>query len=204
MNDHGNHDQHEFPQNIEQRQQHYAQYFGGLTEQVLHCTDDRRPHVDLYQFPPHEDHNYWTLMTGGMSDLKQPHAPEEISGRTELILYVQQPDDWAYQLLLDLASYPFASPLHLDWFHTIEGAPNTSIVGEPSQLQHLFLLPPYFEEQSLSELKIAGEEVRFLWVFPITQNELNYKLKNGSEKLDELFAEQNLPAVITPSRTSVV
>ncbi len=51
---------------------------------------------------------------------------------------------------------------------------------------------------------IDGDEVSILWMVPITNAELKYKLENGGAALEELFAERKLSHVIDESRKSLV
>ena len=92
------------------RETHYVKYLGSLTEPIMHSTDDGIPHVDIYQFPPFEDRDYWTLITGGMSDLRQSipkEAPEHVSPRAEILMYVRELQPWMFSVLKGLASLPF-------------------------------------------------------------------------------------------------
>jgi hypothetical protein len=43
------------PDWIRQREEHYMAQFGPMTEQVLHSTDLKAVHVDVYQFRPTND-----------------------------------------------------------------------------------------------------------------------------------------------------
>ena len=69
---------------------------------VFHSTDLRPVHIDIYRFAPTPARPFWTLITGGMSDLRQPaleDLPEGIAPRAELIMYVQKPQTWMFSVL---------------------------------------------------------------------------------------------------------
>jgi len=69
---------------FEERESHYTRFFGPSTEAVMHSTDLKIPHVDVYQFRPTNERPFWTLITGGMSNFPQPGAPDGIPPRAEI------------------------------------------------------------------------------------------------------------------------
>lgn len=187
---------------LEQRESHYIRFFGPLTEPVMHSTDAKVPHIDVYQFKPTAQRPYWTLITGGMSDMRQPGVPEELSPRAEIMLYASQPTGWMFNVLKGLAEMPFDDDTFLHWRHTVpNGMPMTA---KPSLLTNFFFLPPYFEPQGFDRLRIEGDRVNILWMIPITDEELAFKLENGGDALEELFVENRLPQVIDETRGSLV
>ena len=56
---------------LEARERHYQKFFGPLTRHVVHSTDVKPVHIDIYQFEPIQGRSYWTLVTGGMSNERQ-------------------------------------------------------------------------------------------------------------------------------------
>ncbi len=49
---------------IRARQEAYERAFG-VQRQILHSTDHKAPHVDLYVFPPAGDRDFVAIVTGG-------------------------------------------------------------------------------------------------------------------------------------------
>ena len=47
---------------IELREKHYEQFLGPMNNDMYHSTDNKSPHIDIYQFEPHGDRDYWTLI----------------------------------------------------------------------------------------------------------------------------------------------
>jgi len=187
------------------REAHYVKHFGLLSESIMHSTDEKTPHVDIYRFPPFQDRHYWTLITGGMSDFRQSvpdDAPEHVSPRTEILLYVRAPQPWMFSVLKGLAEMPFDDQTFLHWWHTVpNGMPMTA---KPSLLTNFFFLPPYFEKEGFDTLEIGGDKVNILWLIPITDAELHYKLEHGGRALEELFSQKELDPVVDESRKSLV
>ena len=193
------------PENwIEKRENHYSQMFGPIEENILHSSDVKDVHIDIYQFAPNADRPFWILATGGMSDLRQP-IPEDHEGpapRAEIFMYADEPSNWMFNVLKGLAEMPFDYDVYLHWFHTVpNGQPMTA---EPSNLTSFFFLPPYFERHELSDLKIDGDGVDFLWMIPITEKEREYAMEKGSQALEEVFEKAGLETILDLSRDSLV
>lgn len=190
---------------LEAREQHYERFFGPITQKILHSTDVKPVHIDIYQFEPTQDRDYWTLITSGMSDNRQlePEAcADHMSTRAEILLYVREPKPWMFNVLKRLAEMPFDQSTHLHWWHTVpNGMPMTA---EPSLLTAYFFLPPYFEDPSFGQFELDGDQVDFLWMIPITEAERAFAAEHGSQSLEDRFEEANLSPVVDESRQSLI
>ncbi|MBN2291075.1 MAG: suppressor of fused domain protein [Pirellulales bacterium] len=189
---------------IEKREEHYCKLFGPMSEDVMHSSDVKDVHVDIYQFPPNDERPHWTLITGGMSDLRQsiPRDAEGLAPRAEILMYAGEPSNWMFNVLKGLAEMPFEDDTFLHWYHTVpNGKPMTA---EPSNLTSFFFLPPYFEEPQFADLKIEGDAVDFLWMIPITESERQYAMDKGSQALEEVFEKAGLDIVVDETRESLV
>jgi Suppressor of fused protein (SUFU) len=187
------------------REKHYQRFLGPLTQNVWHSTDEKAVHIDIYQFAPTRKRPYWTLITGGMSDRRQLEPKEcadHMSPRAEILMYVPEPRGWMFSVLKGLAEMPFDDNTYLHWWHTVpNGMPMTAV---PSLLTSYFFLPPYFEEEGFANLQIAGDEVDFLWMIPITEAEREFAMEHGSQALERRFEEADIPPVLDESRESLV
>jgi hypothetical protein len=187
------------------REAHYARMFGRCSPPAWYSTDGKSPHVDVYQFPPGGARRCWTLVTGGMSDLRQPALLldcDDIAPRAELLMYVREPKPWMVSALKAMAAMPFDASTFLYWGHTVpNGQPMTV---EPSELTSFFLDHPHFEDPELLDLTIDGDEVSFLWLRPITESERAYAIQCGSQRLSELFAALDADPVVDERRGSFV
>jgi hypothetical protein len=187
------------------REAHYEKFLGPITQPLMHSSDQKQPHIDIYQFEPTADRPYWVLITGGMSDLRQ-HIPSKFAGkvapRAEILLHAAEPKPWMFNVLKGLAEMPFDDETFLHWWHTVpNGKPMTA---EPSELTNFLFLPPYYEGADFVTLHLDGDRVDFLWMVPITDGELSYKLKYGVEALETLFEEAHMSLVIDEKRSSLV
>lgn len=187
------------------RQRHYERFFGPITQALMHSTDGKPIHIDIYQFEPTPERPFWTLVTSGMSNERQIEPDDcegQMSSRAEILMYVSQPQGWMFSVLKGLAEMPFDDNTLLHWWHTVpNGMPMTAT---PSLLTSFFFVPPYFEALEFSELKLANDKVDFLWMIPITEAEREFAIEHGSKKLYGKFEDANMPAVLEETRESVI
>jgi hypothetical protein len=190
---------------MESREAYYEQHFGPITERLMHSTDELGPgipHVDIYQFPPSRERDYWTLITSGMSNEPQG-LPNGTWHYTELLMYVRNPERWMFRSLKELAEFPFRHETFLYWGHTI---PNGRPVADgPTLLTAFLLLPPYFEAQDFDTVRISRDPLHFLWVMPITEAELAFVQENDSDAfLDRLEGQEAISIVVDEGRASFI
>lgn len=194
-----------YPESIDLREEHYERFLGPINKPVFHSTDLKFPHIDIYQFEPHGDRNYWTLITGGMSDAKQNFPdgkPKYIADRAEILMYVREPQGWMFNVLKGLAEMPFDDNTFLHWWHTVpNGKPMTA---KPSLLTNFFFLPPYFEQEDFNTMHIDGDRVDFLWLIPITDSELQYKREHGGQALEDLMSKIEMSPIVNEDRQSII
>lgn len=189
---------------IEQRESHYEKFLGPISEKVMHSTDIKPVHVDIYTFPPTEECPYYTLITGGMSDLRQniPDQYTSIGRRAEIMTYAREPQGWMYNVLKGLAEMPSDDNTFLHWYHTVpNGMPMTA---DPSDLTAFFFVPPFFEADEFSPMMVDGEAADILFMVPITDRELSFIREHRSEAMLEIFDRHDFDYVIDEQRRSFV
>jgi hypothetical protein len=190
---------------LSQREAHYRRFLGPLDEPVMHSTDVKPVHVDVYQFRPRGKRPYWTLITSGMSDRRQPlpsDAPKHIAPRAEILMYVSEPQGWMFSVLKGLAEMPFDRDTYLHWHHTVpNGKPMTA---KPSLLTSFLFLPPYFERKGFDTLRLEGDDVHILMLLPITESERRYAMEHGSHALEKIMSQRKFDPVVDETRDSLV
>jgi len=190
---------------LEARERHYERFFGPMTQKIMHSTDVKSVHIDIYQFEPTKERPYWTLITSGMSNKRQiarEDCDDHMSPRAEILMYVPEPQGWMFNVLKGLAEMPFEDNTSLHWWHTIpNGMPMTST---PSQLTSYFILPPYFEPKGFAEFELNDDRVDFLWMIPITEAEREYAVQHGSQELEQRFEDAEMSPILDESRKSIV
>jgi Suppressor of fused protein (SUFU) len=162
-------------------------------------------HIDVYQFAPTAARPCWTLITGGMSDFRQPaleDPPPGIAPRAELLMYAKQVQGWMPTLLKGLAEMPFERATCLHWAHTVpNGQPITQGTNE---LTSFFLCPPICETEKFEDFSLDGDRVAFLMVVPITDAERVYAVEHGSAALGKLMEDSRFDFVVDVKRMSLV
>ena len=146
----------------------------------------------VLEFPPRADRDMWTYATACMShpDDKSP---------IELHLFSPQENHAHVELLTAIAHY-HANEVRLDLEHSVNfGRP--WLLG--SQCDHGVISLPYLDGPDFEILEFDDKTVRFLWLIPVTTDEVEYKKKNGFESLEEEFDKHQID-YLNPSRISVV
>jgi hypothetical protein len=121
--------------------------------------------------------------------------------RLELHLFSPTQADSHVELLTVVAHY-HRTGSSLGLGHTVN-------FGRPwlphSKCKYGLISLPYLDGPDLENYtcKSVGEEIRFLWLIPITKRERDYKTQNGLEALEARFEEAQFD-YLDPSRRSVV
>jgi hypothetical protein len=189
---------------IDQREAHYEKFWGPIQNQVMHSADVKPVHVDVYTFTPTKERPYFTLITGGMSDLRQniPSCHPTLNKRAEVMTYTHELQNWMYNVLKGLAEMPFNDETFLHWYHTVpNGIPMTA---EPSELTAFLFLPPIFEAEGFSPMIVDGDQTDMLVMVPITERELIFTRERGIEAMLEIFDQQDFDYIINERRSSFV
>ncbi len=193
--------------NTEDRERVYSELFGE-SDMVLHELLPLIPHVDVYRFPPHGKRDFFTFVTGGMSDLPM-NAPTELGvdyRRAELVFYSTENRDEYSQLLRRMAHFVHDNNTWLHWGHTMpNGQPPEPLFGT-SQLDTLFFMPSIVDPDSRlgDTLQIESEPVHLVWCVPITTAECQLKLDEGMDALYDVFDANNHPFAFSGDRQSYV
>lgn len=191
---------------------HIEKHFGAYAN-VFHEIVSPDIHVDICVIQPNEERNYYTLVTMGMGAHRM-NVPEELRenmlDRAELLItlppdwQIQSTDEqrwfWPLQWLKILARLPGEHDTWLGWGHTI---PAGESFDENTELCGMMLTMPYFfgEESSVCAMP-DGSEVNFYQLMPLYEDEMDYKLANGAQALEDLFPE-DFDLVLDLKRPSV-
>jgi hypothetical protein len=189
------------PDVIRAREGAYQDAFGSNV-QILHSTDRKIPHIDVYVFPPSHVRDYTVLVTGGMSDVAM-QIPTGAAGpaNIELILGIGQHQHWASNLLKIAAEYPSAQGTFFAAHHTL---PFGGELGEGSSLSAFLFIEPRILPPTLSDWVHRDPRVGFLQVVPITTEEHAFAVSKGSEELETLLAKAGFLIMRDANRPSVV
>lgn len=189
----------------------------GPVEMVFHEILSDTVHIDVHQVAPTPERPFHTLVTSGMSDL--PMAVPEGSGvPRHLELMVTLPADWqlsqeAFQderwywpvrLLKFLARFPHKYDTWLGWGHTIPNGDPATPYADNTGLCGAIVLPSVNVPGEFHELGIdAGKTIHFMSLVPLYEDEMNFKLRKGSDELLERFDRNRISDIIAIDRKNV-
>lgn len=189
----------------------------GKIETVFHEIVSDTVHIDVHWVKPNDQFPFIRLITSGMSDL--PMATPEGAGAPRYVeLMISLPPDWKIseesfkdeswywpvRLLKQLARLPHKYNTWLGFGHTIPNgdppepyAPNTSLCGS-------IVLPSVSVPDGFNTLSInADKEICFYSVVPLYEEEMNLKLRKGTDELLSLFGKKNINDIVNIKRINV-
>ena len=102
--------------------------------------------------------------------------------------------------LLFMTAHYHRTGSHLGLGHTVN-------FGKPwldaSICDHGLISLPYLDGPKLENLKVGFVQVKFLWLIPVTKEEVSFKKKHGLDALEEQFDLAKLDYA-SPNRQSVI
>jgi len=130
----------------------------------------------ILRFKPSPNRKMWTYATCGMSSPKR-HKMIEIH------IFSYTKNDFLIELLTAIAHY-HCTGAELGLGHTVN-------FGQPwyanSKCEYGLISLPYLDGSSLEWMNSQYGNTQFLWLLPITREEVMYKKKYGLEALEEQF-----------------
>ncbi|MBI5369440.1 MAG: suppressor of fused domain protein [Planctomycetes bacterium] len=195
---------------------HIARHVGKPAA-VFHELVSDRVHVDVQQVAPAPERPYWTLVTSGMSDLPMtPPAAAAECTHAELVLCL--PDYWPLDqesMKHDQTAWPISGLQYLARFphkfgtwlwagHTVPNGDPPEPLAPGTGLCCFLLLRPRLVPEGFRELATPdGRRIHFFGLFPLYREEMEYKLRMGSDALEALFEEHGITERIDPKRRNV-
>jgi hypothetical protein len=186
-------------------------------ETVFHEIVSDLVHVDIHFIPPDDDRPFITLVTSGMSErpMSVPPGLEEFQYAELVALlppdwplsqeeFQDEANYWPVRWLKILARLPHEYDTWLSYGHTVPNGDPPEPFAEDTQLCCMMLAPPLLFGEKFHELKVNDEKtIRFWSVIPLYLEEMELKMKKGSEAVFERFDKFNIDEVIDPVRKNV-
>jgi hypothetical protein len=192
---------------VQLRETVYGELFGE-SDTVFHELLPLVPHIDVYRFQPSNGRDFYTFVTGGMSDLPMS-SPKQMGAdvrRAELVFYAADDGQEYAELLRSLAHFPHDNRTWLHWGHTMpNGNPPQPILDAQALDTFLFLPTIVIADSELGKrLSWNGDPINLLWVVPISTTECNLKLEHGTDAVFDLFDSHEHPCIWQGPRESYV
>lgn len=201
---------------IEEISRHIEKHLGKV-ETVFHEILSDTVHIDVHWVKPNEKYPFVRLVTSGMSDLPMS-TPTGYNTPKYMELMISLPAQWQIdeesfkdeswywpvRLLKVLARLPHKHNTWLGIGHTVPNgdppepyATNTALCG--SIVLPSVSVPDGFHKLSISEEK----EITFYSVVPLYVEEMNLKLRKGTNELLKLFDKKDIDDIVNIKRVDV-
>ncbi|WP_428940753.1 suppressor of fused domain protein [Fontivita pretiosa] len=114
---------------------------------------------------------------------------------------------WPIRCLMTIAHLPHDQGTYLAMGHTIPNGQPAEPYASDTKLSCMLLMPPILSPGAM-ELPVGDDargdpRIHFYALCPIHPQEMNYKLKRGTEKLFELFQRAEMTELIRPQRQNL-
>lgn len=189
----------------------------GKVETVFHEIVSDTVHIDVHFVKPTDDFPFVRLVTSGMSDLPMT-VPDGAESSRYAELMVTLPGDWRLdqksfedenwywpvRLLKGLARLPHKYRTWLGFGHSVPNGDPPEPYASRTGLCGAIVLPPVTVPEGFHRLRINEEkEITFYAAVPLYAEEMNFKLRSGTDKLLDKFDRADVSDIIDPVRRNV-
>jgi hypothetical protein len=193
------------------REKVYVKFFGDRFKVDRGEAGDG-PAIDVYVFKPGEnargvERDFYTLVTGGMSD-RRMRVPDSVKHqRAELVLYSDKPTDEQIGMLRWLAGLPHVQKR--TWYAqgtTMTNGQPPRPIFEDSDLDCFLFLESIVDRDSdmRKKLEVDGDSTDLLWVVPITEAECQFILDESLNEFLDILDEKGHTHTLDEGRRSFV
>jgi len=187
---------------------------------VVHELASRNVHIDVHIVPPSPGRDFHTLITSGMSDkpMRTPPGAEQLRF-AELMLCLPSSwrmkeydvmseetwrKDWPVMWLRKLARFPHMFGTWFHWGHSLpNGDPEAPLSPDTQLCAWVLLEPKLVGDQFKLMSRSDGAKTWFLAAVPVYKEEMELKLSQGAEKLEELLTAAGVTELVDPKRINV-
>lgn len=185
----------------------------GEIETVFHEIVSPDIHLDILVIAPTKEENYYKLITMGMGAYKM-NVPSSLKKENleyaELVLYLPPTWNittdveeyfWPIRELKNLARIPVNNDTWLGYGHSVASDDNNTPYASNTKFSSIVLISALNKDLEELDLRIEGKgKINFYQLFPLYEEELNYKFENGTEELLKLFTKEDLFPIININR----
>ena len=201
---------------IQQISGHIEKHLGPV-ETVFHEIVSDAVHIDVHIVKPTVEFPYVRLVTSGMSDLPMS-TPDDVEAPKYIELMITLPADWKTDqvsfddeswywpigLIKGLARLPHKYQTWLGVGHTVPNGDPAEPYASNTDLCGAIVLPSVSAPPSFHTLEIPGvKTVTFYSVVPLYANEMEFKLRLGTDKLLDRFDRKGFNDVVVVKRADV-
>jgi Suppressor of fused protein (SUFU) len=204
---------------IQEISDHIERYIGKIYK-VFHESISDTVHIDVHWVKPTKKRPYHTLVTSGMSDLPMSVPDDDdddnLSRYMELMMTLPEfwelggesiyDEKWYWPIreIKFLARFPHKCDTWLGWGHTMPNGNPVEPFADNTALNGVILLPPLNAPEEFFNLAISEDKViEFYSVVPLYEEEMDLKLRKGSDELLDRFDKYGINDIISIDRRNV-
>lgn len=201
---------------IEKIEGHFEKFIGPI-DSVFHEILSDLIHVDVNYIKPSEEYKFHTLFTTGMSYLPM-NTPEGLEEYQYAEVMVCLPPDWPIsdeafrdynnywpvRWMKMLARFPHEYETWLGFGHTMPAGDPPESLSDSTKMSGILLVPPIQFHEDFLTLRIDEKRViHFYAIVPLYEEEMEFKLKHGTEPLLDKFDKYGITEIIEINRKNV-
>ena len=193
-------------------QDHLDKYFNADDEIIVfHEKESPDFHLDIYWIKPSNNRDFSILMSNGISSIPLKVPNENLVKYIELCILLPNEWDlnnenwkkeenfWPIKLLKNIGRYPIKNNAWLGFGHTTQL--ENKIVG--TEFIATILLKSKTLPLEFQKIKYDSNVIELYILFPLYYDELEYNMQNGTNKLLDLFTNENISDIINIKRKNV-
>jgi len=203
--------------NIQAIAEHIEKWIGRPAN-VFHEMISDKVHIDIHIVEPSKPFPFYTLVTSGMSDVPM-NTPENARHLAYAELFLCLPADWKMsqeawkqeryywpvRALKFMARFPHKVNTWLSYGHTMPNGNPPKTFNSSTKLCSLILLNPMRIPKDFHQLKVDdAKTIHFFSLVPLYKEEMEEKLKNGAEVIEQRLMASGYSEVLKPNRKNVV
>lgn len=193
----------------------YIEQQYGTYDEVMHEMVSLDIHLDVAMVPPTDEQPYYKLVTMGAGAYKM-NVPKEYKPfkleRAEYVIFLpkdwnvksnNEEDYWPIRMLKDVARLPIYTDSWLTYGHTVQMNEDASPVAENTGFNSCVLMGSIGKNnQGVDPLKLGllGKTVNFYQIYPLYNEEMEFKLEHSLDELSEKISDDDLDPIININR----
>jgi Suppressor of fused protein (SUFU) len=200
-------------------EKHLENYFSDDEMTVFHEIVSLDFHLDVYFIKP-SNRNYNILLTSGMSLLAM-NVNEEIEDYADyqfaelMVLlpkdivfsevYTQnEPNSWIISMLKQTARFPHHYDTYIGIGHSIQADADMEPYSEETTFVGCIVLPSVSFDDDFTCFQSGDNVINIYSLFPVYQNELEYKIQHGYNAFVDLLRKNDTKEVINLGRKNLL
>ena len=199
---------------------HLSKFYTNSEISVMHeifSLDTLRIHVYMINS---DKHPFNILLTSGMSSIEM-NLDEDDQDRdklkfAELMVLVPKemefgsnlpsdsPDSWVMDMLKDTARFPHHYDTWLQTGHTVQAQYDLSPYSGQTEFAGVVVLPSFLFNSDFTKIKTSDSVINIYTLFPLYNNELEFKIANGYNALAKILEESDIDFTINNKRANLL